>query len=113
MMRPEITLAALGLVGFLAALFVHDYSRHRLRRRLLFVQLLVFVVGALLIVFPEVSRRLAHAVGIGRGVDFVMYPVVIWLVRESLVSRRRRREEEERLTELARAVAIERAEERS
>jgi hypothetical protein len=50
-------------------------------------------------------------VGIGRGVDFVIYPVVIWLVRESLLSRRRRREEEERLTELVRAIAIERASE--
>jgi hypothetical protein len=40
-----------------------------------------------------------------------MYPTVIWLVRESLVSRRRRREEEERLTELVRSVAIEGARE--
>ena len=65
----------------------------------------------MLILFPEIARRLATSVGIGRGVDFVIYPTVIWLVRESLVNRRRRREEEERVTELARAVAIERARE--
>ena len=36
---------------------------------------------------------------------FVIYPLVIWLVRESLLSRRRRHEEQERITELVRAFA--------
>jgi small membrane protein len=110
-MKPEITLAALSLVGFLTGLFIHDYTSQPKNRRLLALQLVVFTTGAILILFPEIARRLAHLVGIGRGVDFVIYPVVIWLVRESLLTRRRRREEEERLTELARAIAIERARE--
>jgi hypothetical protein len=111
MMKPEITVAAVLLVAFLAALFVHDWASRARNRRLLYVQLVVFVAGGVLILFPEIARRLAHAVGIGRGVDFVIYPTVIWLVRESLLSRRRRREEEERLTELVRAIAVERARE--
>ena len=111
MMKPEITVAAVLLVGFLAALFVHDWTTRARHRRLLYVQLAVFVAGGVLIVFPEIARRLAHFVGIGRGVDFVIYPTVIWLVRESLLSRRRRREDEERMTELVRAIAIERARE--
>jgi hypothetical protein len=74
-------------------------------RRLLLVQALVFALGGWLIVYPEIARRLAHFVGIGRGVDFVLYPLVIWLVRESLLSRRRRYEEQERVTELVRALA--------
>lgn len=106
-MKPEITFAAVLLVAFLAVLFVHDWTKGPRHRRLLYIQLVVFIGGAVLIVYPEIARRLAHAVGIGRGVDFVIYPTVIWLVRESLVSRRRRREDEERLTELVRAVAIE------
>lgn len=109
MFVPEITFAAVLLVGFLGALFVHDWTTKARNRRLLYVQLVVFAGGAVLILFPEIARRLAHVVGIGRGVDFVIYPVVIWLVRESLVSRRRRLEDEARLTELVRAVAIERA----
>ncbi len=108
-MKPEISVAALLLVGFLIGLFIHDWMTRARNRRLLYVQLAVFAGGAVLILFPEIARRLATAVGIGRGVDFVIYPTVIWLVRESLVNRRRRREEEERVTELARAVAIERA----
>lgn len=110
MFTPEITVAAVLLVGFLVALFVHDFTTRTRNRRLLYIQLVVFLGGAILILFPEIARRLAHFVGIGRGVDFVIYPVVIWLVRESLLTRRRRREEEERLTELVRAIAIERAE---
>lgn len=110
-MRPEINVAAVLLVGFLVALFVHDVTAKPKNRRLVYLQLGVFLVGGVLILFPEIARRLAHAVGIGRGVDFVIYPVVIWLVRESLLTRRRRLEEEARLTELARAIAIERARE--
>jgi hypothetical protein len=108
-MKPELTVAAVLLVGFLAVLFAHDWTTRARNRRLLWVQLAVFVAGGVLILFPEIARRLAFAVGIGRGVDFVIYPTVIWLVRESLLSRRRRREEEERLTELVRAIAVERA----
>ena len=105
MMQAEVTPAAVALVGLLAALFLHDLVSLQRNRRLLLVQLAVFAGGAWLIVYPEVARRLAHFVGIGRGVDFVLYPLVIWLVRESLLSRRRRHEEQERITELVRAFA--------
>lgn len=105
MMQAEITPAAIVLLGLLVALLLHDYVSYVKHRRLLFLQAVVFAAGGLLIVFPEVSRRLAHAVGIGRGVDFVIYPLVIWLVRESLLSRRRRLADEQRVTELVRALA--------
>jgi hypothetical protein len=39
-------------------------------------------------------------------VDFILYPLVIWLVRESLVHRHRRWEDAERLTQLVRANAL-------
>jgi hypothetical protein len=103
-MSAELTPAAIALVGLLVALFLHDYVTLARNRRLLLVQALVFALGGWLIVYPEVARRLAHFVGIGRGVDFVLYPLVIWLVR-ALLSRRRRHEEQERVTELVRALA--------
>jgi small membrane protein len=105
MMQAEITPAAVALVALLAALFLHDFVTLARNRKLLLVQLVVFAIGGSLIVYPEIARRLAHAVGIGRGVDFVLYPLVIWLVRESLLSRRRRHEEQERVTELVRTIA--------
>jgi hypothetical protein len=111
MIDAELTPAAVALLALIAALLVHDFVSLEKNRRLLLVQALVFVVGGGLIVFPEIARRLAHAVGIGRGVDFVIYPLVIWLVRESLLSRRRRHADDERMTELVRALASERARE--
>jgi hypothetical protein len=104
-MSAEVTPAAVALLGLLAALFLHDFVTLEKNRRLLLVQALVFVAGGSLILYPDVATRLAHAVGIGRGVDFVLYPLVIWLVRESLLSRRRRHQDEERVTELVRAFA--------
>jgi hypothetical protein len=103
--QPEITPAAIALVGLVVALFLHDLVSLEKNRRLLVVQGLVFAAGATLIVYPEIARHMAHAVGIGRGVDFVMYPLVIWLVRESLLTRRRRHDDEVKMTELVRAVA--------
>jgi len=104
-MIAEVTPAAIALVGLLVALFLHDFVTLARNRRLLLLQALVFALGATLIIYPEIARRLAHFVGIGRGVDFVLYPLVIWLVRESLLSRRRRHEEQEKVTELVRALA--------
>ncbi len=105
-MSAEFTPAAAALVLLLAALFVHDFVTLARNRRLLLVQFVVFAGGAALIVYPEIARRLAHAAGIGRGVDFVLYPLVIWLVREALLSRRRRHEAQERMTELTRSIAM-------
>lgn len=108
-MSAEITPAAVILLALLAALLLHDYTgatRTQGKPRDLWLQAIVFVVGGTLIVYPEIARRLAQYVGIGRGVDFVLYPLVIWLVRESLLSRRRRHEDEEKITELVRALAI-------
>jgi hypothetical protein len=104
-MTAELTPAAVALVGLLAALLMHDFVTLAKNRRMLLLQALVFAIGGTLIVYPEIARRLAHSVGIGRGVDFVLYPLVIWLVRESLLSRRRRLEDEERVTELVRSLA--------
>src|SRR5262249_54045856 len=108
-MNLEMTPAAVALLLFLAALLVHDATARGKNRRLLAVEITVFAIGGALIVYPEIARRLAHLVGIGRGVDFVLYPLVIWLVRESLLSRQRRYEDDRRMTELVRALAIQNA----
>ena len=102
-----MNVAAALLLALVFGLFFYDWATLRKRgRRILVVEALVFVGGAFFIVFPELTTAAAHRVGIGRGVDFVLYPLVIWLVRESLLNRQRRWEESERLTQLVRAQAI-------
>ncbi len=102
--------AGYALLALVVGLFLFDLATLGTRaRRLLIVEGLLFAVGGFFIASPDSATWLAHQVGIGRGVDFVLYPVVIWLVRESLVNRHHRWAERERLSELVRTVAIDRA----
>lgn len=102
-----MNLAAIALLAWVFGLLFFDWATHGKRgRRMLLLESAVFLGGAFFIAFPEVATSVAHAVGIGRGVDFLLYPLVIWLVRESLVQRQRRLEDGERLTQLVRAVAL-------
>ena len=102
-----MNLAALALLALVLGLLFYDWATMARRgRRMLWLQAIVFAGGAYFIAFPDVATEVAHRVGIGRGVDFILYPLVIWLVRESLRSRRLRWEDNERLTRLVRAQAI-------
>jgi hypothetical protein len=102
-----VTFASVLLLGLVAVLVGYDWMALRGKnRRAIVVELVAFLVGAFFIAFPARATELAHVVGIGRGVDFLLYPIVIWLVRESMLTRRRRLADEERLTELTRVVAI-------
>jgi hypothetical protein len=102
-----MNLAAGCLLLLVFGLVVFDWITLRGKnRRAILLEAAAFVVGAFFIAFPHRATALAHLVGIGRGVDFLLYPIVIWLVRESLLTRRRRLEDGERITQLARAVAL-------
>jgi hypothetical protein len=106
-MKPELTPASVALLCLVFGLLAYDWATARGRGRpALALQAVVFVSGGVLIVFPGLATRMAHAVGIGRGVDFVLYPLVIWLARESLVTRRRRYADEKKLAQAVRALAI-------
>ena len=105
-----MNIAAFLLLALVFGLVVYDWATLRGKnRRALILEVAVFLAGAVFIVFPERATALAHVVGIGRGVDFLLYPTVIWLVRESLLSRRRRIEDAERITHVVRELALARA----
>ena len=101
-----MNLAAVTLLGLVFGLLFYDWATTRRARRMLLLEAVVFAGGAFFIAFPDAATAVAHRVGIGRGVDFILYPLVIWLVRESLLNRRRRWEDAERLTQLVRAQAL-------
>jgi small membrane protein len=102
-----VNIAAALLLALIAGLLVFDWATLKKRgRRMLLLESVVFIGGAFFVAFPSVATSVAHAVGIGRGVDFLLYPLLIWLVREALVQRRRRWEDAERLTQLVRANAL-------
>jgi small membrane protein len=108
-----VTLATGTLLLLIAGLFAYDVFTLRTQKRALALQGLVFLGGSVLVAFPDSTTRVAHYVGVGRGVDFVLYVTVLWLVRESLVTRRERRELQGRLEEVVRAVALSKLSEQS
>jgi hypothetical protein len=102
-----MNLASIALLTFVFGLVAFDWVALRGKnRRALLLETAAFLGGAFFIAFPHRATALAHVVGIGRGVDFLLYPIVIWLVRESLQSRRQRLEDAGRLTQVVRALAI-------
>lgn len=99
--------AKLFLGAILLTLIVTDaITLARRARRAFALELLVFLVGGLMVAFPETTTWAAARLGVSRGVDVVLYVVVIVLVREAILSRSARLEQEERTTEIVRALAL-------
>ena len=72
------------------------YFFMRMNNSLLDLLLLLVMVGAalLFILFPDLTSRLAHRLGVGRGADLVFYLsiVIFWFVILKLYARIRRLE---------------------
>ena len=102
-----MTVGAVALLALVLGILGFDWIMlPGKNRRWLWLETAALLIGAFFIAFPERATALAHLCGIGRGVDFLIYPIVIWLVRESLLTRRRRVEDSERMTRVVRALAI-------
>ena len=68
---------------------------------------LVFVLaGVVMVSFPETSDWLANILGVGRGVDAVIYFMLVFLSYACLQLYAKIRSQEGRLVELARFIAI-------
>jgi small membrane protein len=78
----------------------------RSNRRVLSLELLGFSVVFVLSMKPDWFNHLAQSVGIGRGVDLLTYPMLIWLFREAVVGRVRYRKQRDEITQLVRALAV-------
>lgn len=68
--------------------------------------LLVLVLGALAVVFPEMTTRVANFLGIGRGVDLLFYASIVLFIGFALTVTGRIRRMDRELTVLARKIAL-------
>jgi len=59
---------------------------------------------------PDDVTRVAKFVGVGRGTDLLLYALIVAFVFSTLAMYMRLREDEQRVTQLARAVALRDAE---
>jgi hypothetical protein len=109
----KIIIQALLLVAIAGVLVVFIRGQHGVRmqasKRLGFVAFLV--LNAYAVVRPEDTTWVAkHLFGVGRGVDLLLYALIVTFVFAVISVYLRLRESEQRVTELARAVAIRDAE---
>lgn len=69
--------------------------------------ILVFAIAAVVVViFPEITTKVAQFLGVGRGTDLLLYGLVIVVLYNMLMQAKQRNAAERRLTKLAREVAI-------
>ncbi len=88
------------------------YQKLRERKSLRLLVMLILGLGLLFLAFPGLSIILAHTLGIGRGVDLIIYLGLLALTLACLVLYVRTVELQRRLDELIRQQAIEEARER-
>ena len=94
------------LLGLFLVLEIHGMRSPRIRRSVRLARMSLWAAAIVLTLFPALTSRLAVAVGIGRGVDLVMYLFMIvasvaWLHMQTQHHRLQRS-----VVDLARAQAI-------
>jgi hypothetical protein len=100
--------ATLILLLVCAALVYLTKLRSALRDRLIVVAFAL--AGIALILYPSATTVLAHALGVGRGVDLVIYLALIGQGFVTLVLFSRIRTIDQKLADVARALALATAE---
>ena len=67
---------------------------------------MALVTAMVLGVRQDIATAIARYVGLERGVGFIIYPLIVWLLREALLSRHARWVEARRLDRVVRCAAI-------
>lgn len=70
----------------------------------------ISIVGILFVLFPGLTDKLAHFVGVGRGADLVMYLFVVFFFVAGIILYSKIRKLEAEQTELVRKISIQHAE---
>jgi hypothetical protein len=107
-MESQLVIKVILIVAFAAfAIFLMlpgRGARHVAIRRL--VMVLVLALTVLAVVFPNTLNAVAHAVGIGRGADLLLYGLIVVFIGNTLLQQRRSHHLERQITLLARRQAI-------
>lgn len=91
------------LIAALAVRFLPGERSLALKR----IFAILFVIAAVLaILFPNVLTAIAHALGIGRGTDLLLYVFIVAVLAFAVATIRAKARSDARVTQLARAVAL-------
>lgn len=94
----------LGILIAAARLMAGTGQRIQAVRRL--ALLLFAALAAASVLFPKLWSNVAHAMGIGRGTDLILYALVVAFFSFVATTFRRQREVDQHYTQLARKVAL-------
>jgi hypothetical protein len=106
-MKPiQFLLLAFVLAALTKA--IHSFTQRGMQRRDFLFWALVWIATAAIIAFPDATSFLAHVLGIGRGADLIIYTSLLisfyLILRVHLLLARL----EQEITEIVRAIALER-----
>jgi hypothetical protein len=102
-----VSIASVALFGLVLVFLVFDVvALARTARKIIVLESVALLTAMVLIVRQDIATAIARHIGLERGVDFVIYPLIVWLFREALMSRHARWVEARRLDQFVRAVAI-------
>lgn len=98
---------AILICAIVAVVVVVDFAAFRDKHpRALMLELAGFVGIIVLAFWSDGVAELARVVGIGRGVDLIIYPMMIWLFREAVLGRVRYHRQQRLITDLTREIAL-------
>lgn len=98
---------AIVISVIVVAVAVVDFAAFRHKHpRALMLEMAGFFGIIVLAFWSDGVASLARAVGIGRGVDLVIYPLMIWLFREAVLGRVRYHRQQRLITDLTRQLAV-------
>ena len=103
-MAIQIILITLFLASFV--FFIRNARSSRVRASSKMLLVLFIVAGVVAILDPGALTRLAHAVGVGRGTDLLLYVTVVAFLFVTMAVYLRLKDYEKRLVKLARHVAL-------
>ena len=106
-----MTLIQVVLTAGIIIIAAYMYMRLRNTFLDLVLILLFLITGVVFVIFNEITDKMAHFLGIGRGADMIFYLGLLFLFFLMLKLYARLRRVEENLTELVRKKSIEDAEE--
>ena len=98
-------LSSLMALAVIVLAFVDWVYLRKQYSRVFFLELAGFMIVVCAALKPDWLTLLAHTLGIGRGVDLLIYTVLIWLFRESILGRVRYHRQRSQLTHLVRQIA--------
>lgn len=90
----------------LCGVLLYAWAEYRRSPAVAFMALAASLVGLVFVWVPSLSTRVAEFVGIGRGVDLILYLWVCISLILLLNLHLKLRTQDERITKLARAIAI-------